>query len=186
MLKPLTFHTTEPAIPHEPPEGSVLRFEKGGGHYCYVAVRRGARWETTAAGNWGSINESMAWQDLAIRVRRFEIATEWSAVTYGDSRVREHRAVVRFNVNGLYLAAVNVCDDPAHEGDWYTTLTEEAGNSCRSVTMSTGGTSSGTANIFRSSAGGHNSSDGRVPERTSSTELDAVLRDLAQSRPDPP
>lgn len=126
MLKPLTFHTTEPAIPHEPPEGSVLRFEKGGGHYCYVAVRRGARWETTAAGNWGSINESMAWQDLAIRVRRFEIATEWSAVTYGDSRVREHRAVVRFNVNGLYLAAVNVCDDPAHEGDWYTTLTEEA------------------------------------------------------------
>lgn len=126
MLKPLPFHTTKPAVPHEPPDGSVLRFEKGRGRYCYVAVRRGSHWETTATGNWGSINESMQWRDLAIRVRRFEIATGWSAVPHGDPRVREHRAVVRFTINGLYLAAVNVCENLAHEGDWYTTITEEA------------------------------------------------------------
>lgn len=90
VLKPLPFLAFSPPIPDEPPDGSVVRFVKGGGRYCYVAVRRGARWETTATGNWGSINESMPWQDLAVRVRKFEIATGWSAVHYGDSRVHSH------------------------------------------------------------------------------------------------
>jgi hypothetical protein len=126
MLAPLPFRTTEPPIPDEPPDGTVVRFEKGGGRYCYVAVRRGNHWETTATGNWGSINESMAWQDLAIRVRRFEVATGWPPVRPGDPRVHEHRAVVRFTINSLYLAAVNVGEDPGQEGDWYTTITEDA------------------------------------------------------------
>jgi hypothetical protein len=124
MLKPLPFRTTQPPIPNEPPDGSVVRFEKGGGHYCYVAVRRGGRWETTATGNWGSINETMNWRDLAVRVRRFEIATTWSPLQRNDLRVREHRAVVRFTVNGLYLAAVNISEDRRHAGDWYNTITE--------------------------------------------------------------
>jgi len=120
MLKPLPFRIVEPPVPQEPPDGSVLRFEKGGGRYCYVAVRRGGHWETTATGNWGSINETMAWKDLAIRVRKFEVTTAWSPVQVGDPRVREHRAVVRFTVNHLYLAAINVCEDLDYRGDWYT------------------------------------------------------------------
>ncbi|MCG5433943.1 hypothetical protein LV457_16840 [Mycobacterium sp. MYCO198283] len=91
-LRPLPPSTSEPPIPQEPPDGLVLRFQKGGGRYCYVAVRRGERWQTTA--NWGSINESMRWQDMAIRVRKFEIATGSSPVQVDDTRVREHRAVV--------------------------------------------------------------------------------------------
>jgi hypothetical protein len=125
MLKPLPFRSVNPPMAEEPPDGSVVRFEKGGGRYCYVAVRRGDHWETTATGNSGSINETMSWQDLAIRVRKFEVAIGWSAVQAADPRVSEHRAVVRFTVNGLYLAAVNVCEDRGHEGDWYTTIADE-------------------------------------------------------------
>lgn len=116
-----------PQTPAEPPDGSLVRFNKGGGRYHYVAVRRGDRWETTATADWGSINEIMIWKDLTSRVRKFEIATAWAPVDVRwDSRVNEKLAVVRFTIGGLYLAAINISDDGNHGGDWYTTITDDA------------------------------------------------------------
>jgi hypothetical protein len=43
-----------------------------------------------------------------------------------EACVRENLAVVRFTIAGLYLAAINVCDDNDEDGDWYTTITDEA------------------------------------------------------------
>jgi hypothetical protein len=109
------------------PDGSVVRFKKGGGRYCYAAVRRGRYWETTATGDWGSINERMKWHELAPRMGAFDIATAWSETEpRGDLRVRQHHAVVRFTVGGLYLAAVNVSKTGDHEGEWYTTISDDA------------------------------------------------------------
>jgi hypothetical protein len=68
----------------------------------------------------------MNWRDLSTRVRAFQVAIGWAMARRGDPRVREYRAVVRFTVNGRYLAAVNVCEGRAYEGDWYTTVTEDA------------------------------------------------------------
>ncbi|WP_454561296.1 hypothetical protein [Mycobacterium haemophilum] len=126
-LQPLTFQAEPLRVLPEPPDGSVVRFTKGR-HYNYVAVRRGAYWETTATGDWGSIDQVMSWHDLDTRVRGFENATAWDWVRdlRNDTRVRENLAVVRFTIGGLYLAAVNVCDDEYDvEGDWYTTITDE-------------------------------------------------------------
>ncbi len=110
-------------IPVEPPDGSVVRFTMGG-HYTYVAVRRGNHWETTSSST-GSIEDVMTWQNLAPRVRTFEIATEWAPVAaQGDTRVCECKAVVRFTIGAVYLAAVNIDDCGRVEGDWYTTVTE--------------------------------------------------------------
>jgi hypothetical protein len=118
---------TLPRTPAQPPDGAIVRFDKGTGRYNYVAVRRGDYWETTATGDWGSINERMSWRDLASRVGRFDVATAWAPVDlHNDSRVREHLSVVRFTLNRLYLAAINVSDDEAHDGDWYTTITDSA------------------------------------------------------------
>lgn len=126
-LRPLApLEAVSPPIPAEPPDGSVVRFAKGR-RYNYVAVRRSDRWETTATGDWGSINEVMTWQDLAARVAKFDIAMTWAAVEpRDDPRVREHLAVVRFTVGGRYLAAINVSDDDTHDGDWYTTISHDA------------------------------------------------------------
>jgi hypothetical protein len=116
-----------PRLPTEPGDGSLVRFDKGRGRYNYVAVRHGDRWETTATGNWGSVNEVMCWTDLARRVRAFEIATAWAPVELrSDLRVRQHRAVIRFSIVGKYLAAINVCDNSSIEGEWYTTITDDA------------------------------------------------------------
>lgn len=113
-------------IPAEPPDGSVVRFSKGR-RYNYVAVRQSDRWETTATSDWGSINEVMTWQDLAAKVAKFDIATAWAAVDpRNDPRVREYLAVVRFTINRHYLAAINVSDDNTHDGDWYTTISDDA------------------------------------------------------------
>ncbi|WP_425295631.1 TerD family protein [Nocardia abscessus] len=106
----------------EPPDGSVVRFVKGG-HYTYVAVRRGSHWETTSSMG-GPIDEAMAWSDLAARVRAFDIATDWAPVgKHGDARVREHLAIVRFTIGSNYLAALNIDKYGRAEGDWYTTVT---------------------------------------------------------------
>jgi hypothetical protein len=101
-LQPVTFQPEPPRVLPEPPDGSVVRFIKGR-HYNYVAVRRGAHWETTARGDWGSIDQVMSWRDLDTRVRRFEIATAWDWVQdpRNDTRVRENLAVVRFTIAGL-------------------------------------------------------------------------------------
>lgn len=113
-------------IPEEPSDGSVVRFKKGGGRYCYAAVRRGRYWETTAAGNFGSINERMKWHELAPRMGEFEVATAWSEVEpHGDTQVCQHDAVVRFTVGGLYLAAVNISKTGDLEGEWYTTISDD-------------------------------------------------------------
>jgi hypothetical protein len=127
-LQPLPLvHQAVPPTPPEPPDGSVVRFDKGRGRYNYVAVRRSDHWETTATADWGSINELMNWQDLATRVTKFDIGTAWSPVNLpNDPRVREHLAVVRFTINRLYLAAINVSDDDSHDGDWYTTISDDA------------------------------------------------------------
>lgn len=123
---PLVLPPPPPPIPLEPADGSVVRFTKGG-RYNYVAVRRGNRWETTATQDWGSIEEVMSWTHLATRVRMFEIATAWEpANPRGDLRTREYLAVVRFTIRGEYIAAINVRTDGRPEGDWYTTITEDA------------------------------------------------------------
>jgi hypothetical protein len=44
---------------------------------------------------------------------------------HNDLRVREHLAVVRFTINRMYLAAINVNDDDSHDGDWYTTICQD-------------------------------------------------------------
>ena len=33
---------------------------------------------------------------------------------------------MRFTISGMYLAAVTIRDDDYPEGDWYTTITDEA------------------------------------------------------------
>ncbi|MFR9774288.1 TerD family protein [Nocardia sp. SC052] len=109
-------------IPLEPPDGSVVRFMKGG-HYTYVAVRRGSHWETTSSMS-GAIDEVMDWPDLASQVRTFDIATDWAPVgKHGDARVCEHLAVVRFTIGSNYLAALNIDKYGRAEGDWYITAT---------------------------------------------------------------
>jgi hypothetical protein len=35
-------------------------------------------------------------------------------------------AVVRFTINGLYLAAINIDRDRGEDGDWYTTISDDA------------------------------------------------------------
>ena len=129
QLRPLPpIQPARVAIPAEPPDGSLVRFEKSNGRYNYIAVRRADRWETTATGNWGSIDQAMTWEELARRVRNFEIATAWAPVDpRNDPRVREHLAVVRFTINRLYLAGINVSDDDTHDGDWYTTVRHDDG-----------------------------------------------------------
>ncbi|MEU4342211.1 TerD family protein [Nocardia sp. NPDC023852] len=118
---------TPTTIPKEPSDSSIVRFEKGGGRYHYIATRRGDSWETTATGDWGSIDEVMSWTNLAARVRTFRIATQWSPVApRRDPQVRAHLAVVRFTIGDRYLAAINVCTDGRAEGNWYTTITDRA------------------------------------------------------------
>jgi hypothetical protein len=126
-LQPLPLvNPVSPPIPAEPPDGSLVRFSKGR-RYNYVAVRRSDHWETTATGDWGSINEVMTWRDLATKVAKFHIATAWATVdSLNDPRVREHLAVVRFTINSQYLAAINVSENDMHYGDWYTTISDEA------------------------------------------------------------
>lgn len=115
------------AIAPEPPDGSVVPFTKGNGRYVYVAVRRGSLWQTTATGDWGSINEQMQWRDLAAKVKHFDIATKWADIKYAaDPRIREHLAVIRFTINNLYLAAINIDKAGSIAGDWYTTITDRA------------------------------------------------------------
>ncbi|MET9492517.1 TerD family protein [Nocardia sp. NPDC006630] len=128
VLRPVPLvRPTTPPIPAEPPEGSVVRFDKGGGHYNYVAVRRGGAWETTATGSGGSIEEVMVWTNLARRVRKFDIAAEWDLVDgRSDPRVLERRAVVRFTICDMDFAAINIHVDEREDGDWYTTVTEQA------------------------------------------------------------
>lgn len=117
-------------MPKEPPDGSIVRFDKGAGRYHYIAVRRGGSWETTATDDWGSIDEVMSWNNLAARVRKFDIATEWSPIdSRHDPRVRAHLAVIRFTIGERYLAAINVRADGREESDWYTTITNQAEHS---------------------------------------------------------
>jgi hypothetical protein len=63
---------------------------------------------------------------IASRVRKFDIANTWAPVERNDSRVRQYLAVVRYTINGLYLAAINVAEDKSPQGDWYTTITDAA------------------------------------------------------------
>ncbi len=116
-----------PRIVEEPPDGSVVRFSKSRGNYNYAAVRRGQRWETTATGDWGSINQAMSWKELEVRVRRFEIVRTWLPVDQrGSTQTREQFAVIRFTVDGRYLVAINVADDGGSEGLWYTSISDAA------------------------------------------------------------
>ncbi len=125
LLQPLA-PVPLPPPPPEPLDGSVVRFDSG--RYNYVTVRRGDRWETSATQDWGIVNESMTWEELATPARKFERATGWTAVDpRNDPRVRQRLAVVRFLVSDHYLAAINVARDGSYEGDWYTTVTEQAG-----------------------------------------------------------
>ncbi|TDZ94512.1 hypothetical protein CCUG62472_02708 [Mycobacteroides salmoniphilum] len=112
-------------IPPEPADGSVIRFSKSKGRYNYIAVRKGSYWETTATDNWGSINEVMRWTDLATRLRDFAVVSRWDATKPQDERLRENLAVVRFSINGMYLAAIRIAGYDG-QADWYTTITNEA------------------------------------------------------------
>ena len=124
-LRPSTFIPEPPHVPTEPPHGSVVRFKKGRG-YTYVAVRRGDHWETTATGDWGSINQLMEWPELTKRVRGFEIAADWAPVTDPryNPQINEDHAVTRFTIAGQYLAGVRVAGDPGVPDAWYTTITD--------------------------------------------------------------
>jgi hypothetical protein len=125
LLEPLA-PVPLPPPPPEPPDGSLVRFDSG--RYNYVAVRRGDRWQTSATQDWGIVNESMTWEELATPARKFDCATGWSAVNQSnDPRVRQRLAVVRFLVSDHYLAAINIAHDGSYEGDWYTTVTQQAG-----------------------------------------------------------
>ncbi|KKC05020.1 hypothetical protein [Mycobacterium nebraskense] len=116
-----------PRIVDEPPDGSVVRFSKSRGNYNYAAVRRGQRWETTATGDWGSINQMMSWQELDVRVRRFEIVRAWLPVDQrGNAQTREQFTVIRFTINGQYVVAINVADDRGGDGLWYTSISDAA------------------------------------------------------------
>lgn len=122
--RPLVRFAPRP-LPPQPPDGAIVRFDKSRGHYHFVAVRRGDRWETTASGGGRSISEVMKWADLAARVCQFDIVTAWAEVDRrGDARTLENLAVVRFTVNGRHLAAINVCENGSADGEWYTTLAE--------------------------------------------------------------
>lgn len=125
-LQPAVFEPSSPPIRPEPPDGSLVRFTRAR-RYNYIAVRRGNHWETSASTDLGSIDQIMSWPELAARVRTFDIATAWDWVTdaRNDPRVRDYLAVVRFTIAGLYLAAINVCDDHDQAGRWYTTITDE-------------------------------------------------------------
>jgi hypothetical protein len=124
LLQPLPAVQLPPP-PAEPPEGSLVRFDSG--RYNYVAVRRSGRWETTASQDWGIVNEIMSWPELAAPARKFERAYGWTPVDPGnDPRVRELLAVVRFTIAGQYFGAINIARDRSYEGDWYTTITEQA------------------------------------------------------------
>lgn len=124
LLQPLA-PVPLPPPPPEPPDGSLVRFDSG--RYNYVAVRRGGRWETSATEDWGIVNEIMSWQELATPARKFECATGWTAINpRSDPRVRQRLAVVRFTVSDHYLAAINIARDGSYEGDWYTTVTQQA------------------------------------------------------------
>lgn len=115
-----------PPPPPEPSDGSLVRFDSG--RYSYVAVRRGDHWETTATQDWGIVNERMIWKELATPARKFERADGWTRVDpHDDPRILQHLAVVRFIIDGQYLAAINIARDGSYEGDWYTTVTEQAG-----------------------------------------------------------
>ena len=114
-----------PAPPPEPEDGFLVRFASG--RYRYLAVRRGDHWETTATQNWGVVNEIMRWNELAMPTRTFEYVDGWTPVdTRDDPRVRQYLAVVRFIINDQYLAAINIAQDGSDDGDWYTTVTEQA------------------------------------------------------------
>ena len=70
----------------------------------------------------------MTWEKLATPAREFECADGWTRVDpRDDPRIRQHLAVVRFMVDRRYLAAINIARDGSYEGDWYTTVTEQAG-----------------------------------------------------------
>ncbi|GGN94209.1 TerD family protein [Nocardia rhizosphaerihabitans] len=124
LLEPLPLvQPVSKPLPVEPPDGSILRFSRGG--YNYVAVRRGGSWETTSTGSGGAIDQVMSWTNLGSQVRKFDIATGFAPIDRpGDTRTRQSLAVVRFTMSGHYLAAINVCSRGSEEGDWYTTVTE--------------------------------------------------------------
>lgn len=112
-------------VPPEPPDGSLVRFDRSG--YTYLAVRRGPLWETTASGSGGTIDQQMAWPDLTRHLRKFDIATEFAPIdNHGDPRTRHHLAAIRFIVDSNYLAALNISTTGDHDGDWYTTVTTTA------------------------------------------------------------
>lgn len=114
-----------PSPPPEPQDGSLVRFATG--RYNYLAVRRSDHWETTATQDWGMVNERMSWNELAVPARTFEYADGWRPVDdRDDPRVRRYLAVVRFIINGQYLAAINIARDDSNDGDWYTTATKQA------------------------------------------------------------
>ena len=44
-------------------------------------------------------------------------------MTQRDTRIRKHRAVIRFTVSGLYFAAICIRRNDC--SDWYTTISDE-------------------------------------------------------------
>lgn len=114
-------------VPPEPEDGAVVRFSRSNGRYAFAAVRRGHLWQTTSTSDWGAMREVMSWSELGARGRNFEQAIGWSDVgAQQHSLTSQKLAVVRFTIQGIYLAAINVADDGSSAGDWYTTITEAA------------------------------------------------------------
>lgn len=111
----------------EPPNGSIVRFSKGG--FLYVAVRCGSHWETSAtASGQGFIDKKMTWEDLWAKGRSCEVATNWAEVKSPANRDRRlvHQAIVRFVRDGKLVGAIAI--DGTHTGfnnrRWYTTMTK--------------------------------------------------------------
>jgi hypothetical protein len=68
----------------------------------------------------------MNWQDLATRVRKFDIATCWAPVDLrNDPRVREHLAVVRFTITVSTWQPSTSATTPATMATGYTTITHD-------------------------------------------------------------
>ncbi|BBY41676.1 hypothetical protein MMAN_58100 [Mycobacterium mantenii] len=122
------FSTRERGQLPEPVDGSMVRFVKSG--YGFVAVRSGDRWETSATQSVGFIDEVMAWDDMWLAGRYFELATALDPIKQPAERDKRlvEKSVVCFRLADEHWAAI------AYQGSytgfkqrvWYTTLTTAA------------------------------------------------------------
>jgi hypothetical protein len=74
---------------------------------------------------WWDVRPRDGWSNLSRQVSSFDLASAGDAVATRDARIRKHRAVIRFTISGLYLAAIYIRNDGDPSGNWYTTISDE-------------------------------------------------------------